>query len=118
MRGAVRAEVAVHGLSRFTVVRVLAQVALALGDAESRLRDDLVEGEGRAGEILAGVAMASRQSASPFQATLSGDLPKNVSLLVLFQLGRPFDVAAMALSVVGRHIDELGSSNGTSDAIW
>jgi hypothetical protein len=44
--------------TRVTVVGILSELILSLGDVERTFGDDLVEGEGSAGELFAGVAMA------------------------------------------------------------
>ena len=58
VRGAVTTIVAVHRRSGVAMVRVLLDFVLALGELEVRLGDQMVEGEGAAGEDLAGVAVA------------------------------------------------------------
>jgi len=86
--GAVGAVVAVYVVARVTLVGVALNCVGALGDLEVGLGNDLVEGEGTAGEDLAGVAVA-----------------ENVALLFLVKGGGPLSSAAVADSVERRHVD-------------
>ena len=88
---ALGAVVAVDRVSRVTLVSVVLEGITALGDLERVLGDDLVEGVGAAGEDLAGVAVT-----------------EDVAGGVLVEGGGPFGGAAVAGSVVGRHVCVLG----------
>jgi hypothetical protein len=88
---ALRAVVAVNGVSRVTLVGVVLEVVTTLGDLQAVLGDDLVEGVGAAGEDLAGVAVT-----------------QDVAAGVLVEGGGPFGGAAVAGSVVGRHVCVCG----------
>lgn len=101
-----------HTVPGIPLISVLPQI-LALGNLQCALGDDLVEGVWGAGEDFAGIAMAVnniRTNASVYlilamaKACWYRDLPQNMSLLILVQLRSPLRVAAMALSVVCRHI--------------
>lgn len=78
-------------LSRITLVSVVLESITTLCDLQGVLGDDLVEGVGAAGEDLAGVAVT-----------------EDVAACVLFECGGPFGGAAVAGSVVGRHVCGCG----------
>jgi len=50
--------------TRVAVVCILSEAIFSFGDVECSFGDDLVEGEGSAGELFAGVAMA-RETRQP-----------------------------------------------------
>lgn len=52
--------------TRVAVVCVLSEVIFSFGDVERSFGDNLVEGEGSAGELFAGVAMAEETRQSKF----------------------------------------------------
>jgi hypothetical protein len=99
---------AVYAVSGIALVCVLAQAVLALCDAQGGGGDDLVEGVWAAREDFARVAMANNRNLSVFaiqQVFIRGErwigyVPENVALLLTVELGCPFRVAAVALSVV------------------
>lgn len=86
MSCAIRAEIAHSGVSGVCFVAVCLQ--LAFGDFDVVFGDNLVEGIGAAAEGLAGIAVAE-------------------DVGFIFEDDIPLDLAAVALSVAGRHI-ELG----------
>jgi hypothetical protein len=103
---------AVHTIARITLVSILPKV-VSLCNLQCARGDNLVEGVWGSGEHFAGIAMAInnvRINASFYfilamaKAWRYRDLPQNMSLLILVQLRSPLCVAAMALSVVCRHI--------------
>ena len=77
-----------NGVSRVALVSVVFECVTALCDLQAVLGDDLVEGVGASGEDLAGVAVA-----------------EDVAGGVLVEGGGPFGGAAVAGSVVGRHVE-------------
>lgn len=75
-------------LTRVTLVGVALECVATLGDLESVLGDNLIEGVGPSREDLASVTVA-----------------QNVALLVRVELGSPFGLTAVADSVVASHFD-------------
>lgn len=76
-----------NGVSRVTLVSVVLEGVTTLCNLEGILGDDLVQGVGASGKDLAGVAVT-----------------EDVAGGVLVEGGGPFGGAAVAGSVVGRHV--------------